>query len=104
MRTFRRQLPAPVAAGAMPFFILHQPVIVAVSFEVVRWNAWIPAKFLAVLVISFAITALLSWLVIELPGVRKLFGVKRPAPAAAGIHQDTIEPVPSSSVFHSVSR
>jgi glucan biosynthesis protein C len=84
MRTFREQLPPSVAAAAMPFFILHQPVIVAVSFEVVRWDAAILPKFLSVLTISFVITAVLSWMVIRSPGLRTLFGVKRRGAGTTG--------------------
>lgn len=74
---FQRPLPRNVAQAAMPFFVLHQPVIVAVSIRVVRWDAGIGVKFMAVLAISFAITGVLSWAVTRIPVVSVGFGVKR---------------------------
>ena len=74
---FQRPLPRSVAQAAMPFFVLHQPVIVAVSFRVVRWDAGIGVKFMTVLAISFAITGVLSWAVTRIPVVSVGFGVKR---------------------------
>jgi peptidoglycan/LPS O-acetylase OafA/YrhL len=65
----------------MPFFVVHQPVIVAVAFFVVRWNAGIGVKLLAVLTISFVISVALAWGLSRIPVVSLGFGVKRLAPA-----------------------
>ena len=40
----------------MPFYLLHQPVIVTVSYFVVQWDAGILVKLLVVLISSFFIT------------------------------------------------
>ena len=39
MRTpaFQRPVPRTVVTAAMPFFIVHQPVILLVAFDVVQW-------------------------------------------------------------------
>lgn len=73
---FQRPLPASVAEGAMPFFLVHQPVIVAVSFVVVGWDTGILPKFLAVLLVSFVISAAIAWGLSRIRGVSTLFGVK----------------------------
>jgi glucan biosynthesis protein C len=36
---FQRSLPVPVARVAMPFFLVHQPVILAIAYYVVDWDA-----------------------------------------------------------------
>jgi glucan biosynthesis protein C len=51
-RAFRRPLPQPVATAAMPFFLVHQPVILAVAFVVVQWDAGTDAKLAAVFATS----------------------------------------------------
>jgi glucans biosynthesis protein C len=63
-RVRRFQTPVPRAAGlALPFYVLHQPVILVVAFVVVRWSAGIPVKLAVVLAGSFAVTAALCGLV-----------------------------------------
>lgn len=81
VRAFQRPLPRVVGDAAMPFFIVHQPVIVAVAFVVVGWDAGILVKFLAVLLASFAIAAALAVVLARIPVVSRGFGVKRAAPA-----------------------
>ncbi|HEY4569148.1 MAG TPA: hypothetical protein VIH10_06765, partial [Kribbella sp.] len=73
---FRRPLPRPLARAAMPYFIVHQPVILAVAYFVVRWEAGIRAKYAVLLPAAFAVSAVLAWAVSALPGVSTLFGVK----------------------------
>jgi hypothetical protein len=78
---FARPLPRIVSEAAMPFFIVHQPVIVGVAFVVVRWNAGIGTKLLAVLVVSSVISAGLAWALARIPVVSLGLGVKRRDPA-----------------------
>jgi peptidoglycan/LPS O-acetylase OafA/YrhL len=78
---FARPLPRIVSEAAMPFFIVHQPVIVGVAFVVVRWDAGIGTKLLAVLVVSFVISAALAWALARIPVVSLGLGVKRRDPA-----------------------
>jgi len=63
--------------AVLPFFVLHQPVIMAVAFFVVQWNAGIPVKLVSVVVGSFAVTMAIYELVIRRVGpLRRLFGMK----------------------------
>jgi peptidoglycan/LPS O-acetylase OafA/YrhL len=78
-RTFRRALPRPVGAAAMPFFLIHQPVILAIAFFVVRWDAGIAAKWGVIVLTSFVISATLATTLARLPVLSTMFGVKRRA-------------------------
>ena len=78
-RSFRRPLPRCVAAAAMPFFLVHQPVILAIAFFVVRWDAGIPLKWGVIVLTSFVATAALATVLARLPVLSTMFGVKRPA-------------------------
>jgi peptidoglycan/LPS O-acetylase OafA/YrhL len=51
----RRRVYAYLAAAALPFYILHQPIVVAVAYFVVRWQAPILVKYAAIVAVSFAI-------------------------------------------------
>ena len=64
-------------AAILPFFVLHQPVIMTIAFFVVQWQASIAVKLVAVVVSSFAVTLGLYELVIRRVGIlRPLFGMK----------------------------
>jgi peptidoglycan/LPS O-acetylase OafA/YrhL len=61
----------------MPFYLLHQPVIIVISFFVVQWETVILVKLLAILVSSFLITlGLVEVLVRPFRPMRRLFGMK----------------------------
>jgi glucans biosynthesis protein C len=63
-RVRRFRTPVPRTAGlALPFHVLHQPVILLVAFVVVQWSAGIPVKLAVVLAGSLAVTAALCGLV-----------------------------------------
>jgi hypothetical protein len=66
---------------ALPFYVLHQPVILVVAFVVVRWSAGIPVKLAIVLAGSFAITAALCGLVGRARSLGPLLGAR---PAGGG--------------------
>jgi glucan biosynthesis protein C len=73
--------------AVLPFFLLHQPVIIAIAFYVVQWDAGIPVKLITVVIGSFAVTIGLYELLIRRIGpLRVVFGMKakRPAQAPAG--------------------
>jgi hypothetical protein len=78
-KRFERPLPPQVAAAAMPFFIVHQPVVMAVAYLVVRWDAPVIVEWSVIASISFAVSAALAVGLARLPVVSTLFGVKRPA-------------------------
>jgi glucan biosynthesis protein C len=63
--------------AVLPFFLLHQPVIMAIAFYVVQWDAGIPVKLLTVVLGSFAVTLAIYELIIRRIGpLRALFGMK----------------------------
>jgi glucan biosynthesis protein C len=74
---FQRPLPTPLARAAMPYFLVHQPIILAIAYYVVRWDTSIGAKYAVLLPAAFALSAVLAWLLSTLPGISMLFGVKR---------------------------
>ncbi|MGW5194426.1 acyltransferase family protein [Kribbella sp. NPDC004138] len=73
----QRPLPPTLARAAMPYFIVHQPVILAIAYFVVTWDAGIGPKYAVLLPSAFAVSALLAWLLSSVPGVSQLFGVKK---------------------------
>ena len=63
--------------AVLPFFLLHQPVIVVIAFYVVQWRAGIPVKLLTVVIGSFVGTLAIYELVVRRIGpLRVLFGMK----------------------------
>jgi hypothetical protein len=68
--------------AVLPFFLLHQPAIIAIAFYVVQWRVGIPAKLLTVVIGSFVGTLSIYELVIRrIAPLRTLFGMKaRPKP------------------------
>jgi glucan biosynthesis protein C len=73
----------------VPFYLVHQPVIVVLSYYVVQWNAALALKMLIVVVGSFAISVGLYEFIIKRIGIlQPLFGMKarrrHGAQAAAG--------------------
>ena len=70
----------------MPFYLLHQPVIIVIAFFVVQWNTGILPKLLVVVISSFVITlGLVELLIRPFRVTRMLFGMKaRSAPEGPG--------------------
>ena len=61
----------------LPFYILHQPVILIIGFFIVQWNAGILTKYAVIAACSFAvIMALYEILVRRIRVLRFLFGMK----------------------------
>ena len=61
----------------MPFYLLHQPVIIVIAFFVVQWEAGIPVKLLVILIGSFLITlGLVELLIRPFKPMRMLFGMR----------------------------
>lgn len=61
----------------MPFFVVHQPVILAIAYFVVQWQAGIGPKFLVVALGAFVVSLGLTEGVIKrVPFLRLLFGMK----------------------------
>jgi glucan biosynthesis protein C len=61
----------------MPFYLLHQPVIILIAYFVVQWDVSIPVKLLAILIGSLLITlGLVELLIRPFNPTRMLFGMK----------------------------
>jgi len=61
----------------MPFYLLHQPIIVVIAYFVVQWETSIPAKLLVILISSLLITlGLVELLIRPFKPMRRLFGMK----------------------------
>jgi glucans biosynthesis protein C len=74
--------------AVLPFYVLHEPVIVAVAWVVVRWPAPLLGKYLSVVAASFILTvALYEGLVRRFQLTRFLFGMKPARPTRPMAHQ-----------------
>ena len=63
--------------AVLPFYLLHEPVIVAAAWFIVRWNAPVLAQYAALVAISFAATlALYDLAVRRFRPARLLLGMK----------------------------
>jgi peptidoglycan/LPS O-acetylase OafA/YrhL len=68
--------------AVLPFYILHQPVLVSVGYFVVRWQIPDLYKWLLIVIVSFAvIVGLFEWVVRRSNLMRFLFGMKMLAEA-----------------------
>ena len=76
-KRFRGPLPRMVSEAAMPFFIVHQPVILAVAFSVVRWGVPMLVEWMIIATCSFLVSAALAVALSRVPVVSAGFGVKR---------------------------
>ena len=66
-----------LATAALPLYVLHQPIVVAVAYEVVRWQAPILVKYTVIVVISLALTVAAYDLLVRRTRVtRFLFGMR----------------------------
>jgi hypothetical protein len=64
--------------AVLPFYALHQTVILTIGFYVVRWNAGVFVKYLAIVTSSFAAIMIIYDLVIRRINLfRFLFGMKK---------------------------
>jgi len=63
--------------AALPFFVLHQPVIIVIAFFVVQWNAGISIKLPIVVLSSFVVSIGLYELIVRrIRPLRLAFGMK----------------------------
>lgn len=73
----RRRLFGYLAIGALPLYVLHQPIVVAVAYGVVGMDAPIPVKYLLIVAASLALTlASYELLVRRTRLTRFLFGMR----------------------------
>jgi hypothetical protein len=82
--------------AVLPFYVLHEPVIVAVAWVVVRWPAPLLVKYLSVVAASFILTlALYEGLVRRFQLARFLFGMKPAHPLRPNAHHT--RPIPAAA-------
>jgi len=63
--------------AVLPFYILHQTIIVAIGFYLIHWNTGVFLKYLAICVASFAaICILYESFIRRINVLRLLFGLK----------------------------
>lgn len=63
--------------AVLPFYIIHEPVIVIIGFYVVKWQINLLAKYVAISLASFAITLMLYEIFVRrINVVRLLFGMR----------------------------
>jgi hypothetical protein len=64
--------------AVLPFYVLHHPVVLAIGFLLVRWEASVWLKYLAVSSASLTVTVVVyDWLIKRVGPVRCLFGMRR---------------------------
>jgi peptidoglycan/LPS O-acetylase OafA/YrhL len=106
MRATRLQRPVSEHLGdvVLPVYVIHQPVILAVSFFVVQWPLGILPKWLIVFGIAVPITLVLVELALRTPVVRILLGARiRPAAPVAPVAPAMVA-MPPAKVPHARSR
>lgn len=75
---FRNRLSKYANEAVLPFYILHQTVIVIIGFFILDWNAAVFAKYLILGTVSFiVILTIYEFLVKRLGFLRFLFGMKQ---------------------------
>ncbi|GAA0938859.1 acyltransferase family protein [Virgisporangium aurantiacum] len=73
----RRRVFAYLGTAALPLYILHQPIVVAVAYFVVGWSAPMVVKYLVIVVVSFVIMfAVYDLVVRRTRPTRFLFGIR----------------------------
>lgn len=65
------------APAVLPFYVLHQPVLVAVAYGVVGWDLAGPLKYLVIVTLTFATTLVVQDLLVRrTKATRALFGMR----------------------------
>ena len=62
--------------AALPFYVLHLPVVVFAAWFAVRWHTSVAVKYTAVVIVSFVLTIALYELVRRFRTTRFMFGMK----------------------------
>ena len=73
--------------AVLPFYLLHEPVIVAAAWLIVRWQAPIPAKYAVLVIVSFAATLGLYEALVRRFRVTRLLSGMKPRIKPATRHQ-----------------
>ncbi len=83
-----------VNEAVLPFYILHQTVILVIAYYAVQWEIGLVMKFLFILTSAFLVTVSLYFTVRQFNVTRVLFGLKRKANKTL-----EIERVPQGAFF-----
>jgi glucan biosynthesis protein C len=75
-----RPLPRALNDAVLPAYILHQPVLLVLAFFIVQLDATIAAKWQLLILNAAATTTIFAALVLFVPPLRWLFGVRRRCP------------------------
>jgi glucans biosynthesis protein C len=76
-RDRRRRLYAYLGTAALPVYVVHQPIVVAVAYFVVRWRTPAPVKYAAIVAISFLVIFVVYDLAVRRTrATRLLFGIR----------------------------
>ena len=87
--------------AVLPFFLLHQPVIIVIAYYVVQWNAGILPKLVTVVIGSLLVTlALYEFLIRRVGFLRTIFGMKVTTRQSAAQPQEVASASPGESLPH----
>ncbi|MFI6288333.1 acyltransferase family protein [Streptomyces sp. NPDC051018] len=76
-RSGRQRVYAYLGAAVLPFYVLHQPVVVAVAYGVVGWDWPMLPKYLVIVLVSLVLTTTVYDLLVRRTRVtRFLFGMR----------------------------
>ncbi len=85
---FTNQLLGDAQEAVLPFFMLHQPVIILIAYYVVQWQMGLVPKLMTVVVASFVVTVGLYQLAVRPFGpIRMLFGMSSAPPKKLPLEQ-----------------
>jgi hypothetical protein len=74
--TFNKPYLQPLNEAVLPFYVLHQSVLIYVGYVVVQWDIPALAKWLIIAPLSFAIIVGLIAIIRRVNVLRFLFGMK----------------------------
>jgi glucans biosynthesis protein C len=73
---FSHSLLAGLNRGILPFYMLHQTIIVILGYNILQWELSIAGKFMTILTLSFMTTLILYYGLQRTKVLRVLFGMK----------------------------
>ncbi|MBQ1093862.1 acyltransferase [Streptomyces sp. B93] len=79
----RRRVLGYLGQAALPLYVLHQPVVVALAYAVVGWSAPMAVKYAAIVAGSFAVILALYEIAVRRTRVTRLLFGMRPEPVGA---------------------
>ena len=84
--------------AVLPFFLLHQPVIIVIAYYVVQWNMGIFPKLVTVVISSLLVTLALYEFLIRRNGfLRTVFGMKATAKPSGALPREATQISPERS-------